>query len=145
MLKIDFPRVPLTSDAALFRSLCEFGGRLVSLHLLESPEARQFITRYPVAGDNRIEKDYPAYTPPKGEQPGRVKINAAQYFEGMPPEVWEFYIGGYQPAQKWLKDRRGRQLSYDDLSRYQQIVAALHNSGELVQRIDALIPEWPVD
>ncbi|GAK59511.1 DNA methyltransferase/helicase [Candidatus Vecturithrix granuli] len=144
-LKIDFPRVPLTSDVVLFRSLCDSGKRLVALHLLESPEVGQFITRYPVAGDNRIEKGYPAYTPTKGEQAGRVKINAAQYFEGVPPEVWEFYIGGYQPAQKWLKDRRGRQLSYDDLSHYQKIVAALHKTGELMQRIDELIQEWPVE
>lgn len=144
-LKVDFPRAPLTSDVALFRSLCALGKQLVGLHLLESPEVSQFITRYPVAGDNRIEKGYPIYTPPKGEQPGRVKINAAQCFEGVPPEVWDFYIGGYQPAQKWLKDRRGRQLSYEDLSHYQQIVVALHNTGELMPRIDELILEWPVE
>ncbi len=117
----------------------------MGLHLLESPEVSQFITRYPVAGDNRIEKDYPIYTPPEDGQAGRVKINAAQCFEGVPPEVWDFYIGGYQPAQKWLKDRRGRQLSYDDLSHYQKIVVALHNTGELMPRIDELILEWPVE
>jgi len=74
-LKIDFPRVPLTSDVDLFRALCGLGQELVGLHLLESPAVGQFITSYPVAGDNRVEKGYPKYTPPTAQQPGRVHIN----------------------------------------------------------------------
>jgi predicted helicase len=143
-LKIDFPRVPLTSDAGLFRSLCGLGQKLVSLHLLESPEVGQFITRYPIAGDNRVEKGYPKYTPPKDNQPGRVNINKTQYFEGVPPEAWEFHIGGYQVLDKWLKDRRGRQLSYDELTHYQQVVVALQKTIELMAEIDNTIPEWPI-
>jgi hypothetical protein len=67
---------------------------------------------YPVAGDNRVEKGYPRYAPPTDDRPGRITINKSQYFEGISPELWEFYIGGYQVLQKWLKDRQGRQLSY---------------------------------
>lgn len=143
-LKIDFPRVPLTPDVALFRHLCALGKALVGLHLLESPEARKFITRYPVAGDNRVEKGYPRYSLPTTEQPGRVCINQTQYFEGVTLDVWEFQIGGYQPAQKWLKDRIGRQLSYDDLTHYQQMVVALQGTAELMGEIDRVIPEWPM-
>jgi very-short-patch-repair endonuclease len=143
-LKIDFPRVPVTSDVTLFRSLCELGKELVSLHLLESPQVGQFITRYPVAGDNRVEKGYPRYVPPKDDRPGRININKTQYIEDVSPELWEFYIGGYQVLQKWLKDRQGRQLSYDELTHYQQMVVALHQTMDLMETIDNVIPEWPI-
>ncbi|MCB0196880.1 MAG: DNA methyltransferase, partial [Anaerolineae bacterium] len=143
-LKIDFPRVPVTSDVDLFRSLSRLGQQLVSLHLLESPEVSQFITRYPIAGDNQVEKGYPKYVSPQEGHPGRVMINKTQYFEGVPSEVWEFYIGGYQVLDKWLKDRRGRQLSYDDLTHYQQVVVALQKTIDLMTAIDAAIPEWPI-
>lgn len=143
-LKIDFPRVPLTSDVKLFRSLCNLGQELVELHLLESPEAGQFITRYPIPGDNRVEKGYPKYVPPKDGRSGRVAINKTQYFEGIPPEIWNFHVGGYQVLDKWLKDRRGRQLSYDELTHYQKIVVALQKTIELMAEIDNTISEWPI-
>jgi predicted helicase len=137
-LKIDFPRVPLTTDVSLFRSLCELGRKLVGLHLLESPDVKELITRYPIVGDNQIEKGYPKYAS------GRVNINKTQYFEGVLPELWDFYIGGYQVLDKWLRDRRKRQLSYDDLTHYQQIVVALQQTVELIRKIDDVIPEWPI-
>ncbi|MEI6314566.1 MAG: type ISP restriction/modification enzyme, partial [Syntrophus sp. (in: bacteria)] len=143
-LKIDFPRVPLTADVALFRTLCGLGKELVGLHLLESPQAGQFSTRYPIAGDNLVDKGYPKYVPPQNDHPGRININKSQYFEGISPEVWEFYIGGYQVLGKWLKDRQGRQLSYDDLTHYQQVVVALQKTIELMEKIDNVIPEWPI-
>ena len=143
-LKIDFPRVLLTSNVELFRTLCGLGQELVALHLLESSQVMQFSTRYPVAGDNRVEKGYPKYVPPKDDQPGRVNINKTQYFEGIPPEVWGFYVGGYQVLQKWLKDRRGRQLTYDDLTHYQRVVVALQTTMTLMEQIDQAIPEWPI-
>ncbi|MBU1661978.1 MAG: hypothetical protein KKD28_10975, partial [Chloroflexi bacterium] len=143
-LKIDFPRVPLTSDVALFRALCKLGKKLVGLHLLEAPEVSQHITRYPVAGDNRVEKGYPKYQEPIEEQAGRVQINKTQYFEGISPEVWEFHVGGYQVLDKWLKDRRGRQLSYDDLTHYQAVVVSLQRTIALTAEIDETIPEWPI-
>lgn len=143
-LKIDFPRVPITSDVALFRNLCALGKALVGLHLLESPEVRKFITRYPIAGDNRVEKGYPRYELPEANRPGLVHINRSQHFEGVSLNAWEFQIGGYQPAQKWLKDRIGRQLSYDDLTHYQQMVVALERTAELIVEIDRAIPEWAI-
>jgi len=75
----------------------------------------------------------------------RVWINPTQYFDGVPPEVWAFHVGGYQVLDKWLKDRRGRQLSYDDLTHYQRIVVALKRTMELMAEIDAAIPGWPID
>ncbi len=143
-LKIDFPRLPLTAKVDLFRALCVCGEELVRLHLLESAAVEQFNTRYPIAGDNRVEKGYPQYQPPQEGQPGRVKINKTQYFEGVSPQVWGFYIGGYQVLAKWLKDRRGRQLAYDDLTHYQQTVVALQKTIDLMAKIDEALPEWPI-
>lgn len=143
-LKIDFPRVPVTSDTELFRILCELGRELVSFHLLEAPELNELITCYPVSGDNLVEKSYPKYVAPQGKQQGRVYVNANQYVEGVLPEVWEFYVGGYQVLQKWLKDRKGRQLSHDDLIHYQRIIIALQRTIELMERIDDAISEWPI-
>jgi predicted helicase len=146
-LKIDFPRVPLTDEVMLFRVLVELGQNLVGLHLLESPVVNQFITTYPKAGDNPIPEHggWPKYTPTEvgtTNSPGRVHINEQQYFEGVPSEVWEFQIGGYQVLHKWLKDRRGRSLTYDELTHYQQIVVALQETIALMAQIDEKIPAW---
>ncbi len=143
-LKIDFPRLPLTSNAELFRALCALGDELVRLHLLEG-EIQPF-TRYPVKGNNVVESV--RYTDPQPDgTPGRVWINKTQYFEDVPPEAWAFHIGGYQVCQKWLKDRKGRALSYDDQRHYQQMVAALAATIRLMEEIDAAIEEhggWPL-
>jgi hypothetical protein len=141
-LKIDFPRLPLTSDVGLFRRLCGLGRELAALHLLESPAVAQLVTRYPAPGDNRVERGYPRYQDPPGS---RVYINPTQYFEGVSPAVWAFQVGGYQVLDKWLKDRRGRQLFYDDLTHYQKIVAALQETMRLMAEIDAAIPAWPLE
>ena len=89
-LKIDFPRLPLTSDIDLFRKLAEAGGELVALHLMESPLLDNLITHYPVGGSDEMEKV--RYV----EKDQRVYINSEQYFESVPPGVWEFRVGGYQ-------------------------------------------------
>ena len=75
---------------------------------------------------------------------GRVYINKTQYFEGVPKDVWEFHIGGYQVCEKWLKDRKARTLSWDDIQHYQKIVVALKETIRLMAEIDALIPSWPL-
>ena len=150
-LKMDFPRVPITSDPALFRQLAALGRELVALHLLDAdaaPALLKPITRYPVGGDSTVEKGHPRYD----EAQRRVYISKdnvqtgkqGQYFEGVPPEVWDFQVGGYQPCQKWLKDRVGRRLTYDDLTHYQRIVVALSETIRLMAEIDAAIPAWPV-
>lgn len=138
-LKIDFPRIPLTADVEKFRALCALGAELVGLHLLESPAVNQFVTRYPISGDNRVERGYPKYSEPTTERPGRVYINGTQYFEGVAPEVWGFMVGGYQVCEKWLKDRRGRLLSYEELTHYQRVVAALGRTREVMKEIDEVM------
>lgn len=146
--KIDFPRLPLTHDVALFRSLCALGKELVALHLME--QLSKLETRYPVAGDNTVEamrytEPSPPAPLPEGEgSKDRVWINQTQYFDNVPPEVWAYHIGGYQVCHKWLKDRKGRQLSYDDLTHYRGIVAALARTIELQAAIDAAIGDWPL-
>ena len=139
-LKIDFPRLPLTSNQALFRRLCGLGAELTSLHLLERDA--HAIASYPIAGTNRV--DTVRYAEPTDAAPGRVWINAAQYFQGIPPEVWNFHIGGYQVLAKWLKDRKGRILDFDDLIHYQRIAAALQRTLQIQQEIDEAIGEWPI-
>lgn len=153
-LKIDFPRIPYPQDAATFWKLAALGGELRTLHLLEHPTLATPRTTYPVAGDNMVEK--PAFVMPAqaGIQPdgpldsrlrgndkegaaGRVYINKEQYFGHVPEVAWNFYIGGYQPAQKWLKDRKGRTLTTDDLRHYQKIIIALTETDRLMHAIDA--------
>lgn len=138
-LKLDFPRLPLTTNVELFRALCRLGVELVGLHLLK--RAVPLMTGYPITGDNTVE------TVRYDEAEQRVYLNKTQYFEGVPPEVWAFHVGGYQVCQKWLKDRKGRQLTYDDLTHYQRVVAALARTIELMQEIDETINAhggWPL-
>jgi len=142
-LKIDFPRLPLTSDLGLFRALAEKGEELVALHLMESPALDHPIVKFPVKGSSEVEKV--RYAEPAEGRPGLVYINKAQYFEGVEREVWEFHIGGYQVLEKWLKDRKGRTLSYDDVSHYGRIVVALKETIRLMGEIDGLIPSWPIE
>ncbi len=127
-LKIDFPRVPYPTDKEQFWQLVNLGGELRQIHLLESPVVSKYITQYPEDGTNTVEK-------PKYES-GKVWINDAQYFDGVPQVAWEFYIGGYQPAQKWLKDRKGRELTIEDIQHYQKIIVALTETDRLMKEID---------
>lgn len=139
-LKIDFPRLPLTGDRKLFARLCMLGAELVGLHLLERVPEPQ--ATYPQPGDGVVEK--PRYKPPTDEAAGRVYVNADQYFDDIPPEVWEFHVGGYQVCEKWLKDRKGRTLSYDDIQTYRKITEALRRTIQLMGQIDQAIPAWPL-
>ena len=141
-LKSDFPRIPLASDPTVFAALVTLGKSLTALHLmeLEGDESPAF----PKVGDNRI--DRVRYAPPPNGVSGRVFINRDQYFEGVTPETWGFTIGGYRPAEKWLKDRKGRTLSDDDNNHYRQLVAALVGTKRLMGEIDELIEQhggWP--
>ncbi len=140
----DFPRLPLTTNADLFRALCRLGTRLIALHTMELFGSA--LPMYDVAGNNQVERiEYRAAS----EEPvqGQVYINATQYFDGVPPDVWEFQVGGYQVCQKWLKDRRGRVLSYEEIRQYQCIVAALAETIALMEQVDEAIEEhggWPM-
>jgi predicted helicase len=148
-LKIDFPRVPYPKDKQMFWQLVQLGGQLREIHLLESPEVEQFNTQYPIGGDNlvtdiRFEENYELVdgdttTHVTSLIPiGRVYINGSQFFQAVPRLAWEFYIGGYQPAQKWLKDRKGRTLQFEDILHYQKIIVALSETGRLMEEIDKI-------
>jgi len=149
-LKIDFPRVPLLKSKPIFCKLCKVGEELTKLHLMEAPilEDDKKQPKFPVEGNSVVEKGYPEYiVHGDRQQNGRVYINKDQYFEGVTPEVWEFHIGGYQVCEKWLKDRRQRELSYEDKSHYQKIVVALGETIRLMKQIDEIIDDhggWPI-
>jgi predicted helicase len=126
-LKIDFPRVPYPKNASEWDNKVEKGKILRDLHLLESEEVDNYITTFPNDGDNIVGK--PRFEVSSlwedGRRAGKVWLNVTQYFDGVPEDVWNFYIGGYQPAQKWLKDRVGRKLGYEEVLHYQKMVCAL--------------------
>ncbi|SDL44128.1 type ISP restriction/modification enzyme [Chryseobacterium taihuense] len=130
-LKIDFPRVPYPKDKNTFWQLVKLGGEIRQIHLLESPIVENYITQYPESGDNIVGK--PVY------KNGNVYINDTQYFANVPEIAWNFYIGGYQPAQKWLKDRNDRTLEFEDILHYQKIIVALTETDRLMKEIDKII------
>jgi len=130
-LKIDFPRVPLTSNKQLFWELATKGNRLVQLHLMK--ETGTEISSYPIDGSNLVEQvKY-------NDTQQQIWINDQQYFANIPNHIWNFYIGGYQVCQKWLKDRKGRELSFDDLVHYQNIISILGETIEIMNDIDQII------
>ena len=140
-LKIDFPKVPYPKNKATFLELVKLGGEIRQPHLLESPKVENYITSYPKKGDDVIttsigKKDWKLFDEEK--QLGRIWINETQYFDNIPLTAWEFYIGGYQPAQKWLKDRKNRTLLYDDIFHYQKIIVALSETDRLIKEIDGI-------
>ncbi|HAK88559.1 MAG: DNA methyltransferase [Nitrospirae bacterium GWC2_46_6] len=134
-LKIDFPRVPFTKDYKLFKKMSEYGNRLVNLHLLKSQELDSPIARFQVEGGNRVAK------PKYDDNAGRVYINKEQYFEGIAGDVWSYQIGGYQVCDKWLKDRKERILTLDEIQTYCRIVTALKKTIEVQRLIDKLYDE----
>ncbi len=129
-LKIDFPRVPYPKHKATFWKLVKLGSQIRQIHLLESPTIENYITQYPISGDNAVGK--------VKYQDGKVYINDTQYFDNVSQVAWEFYIGGYQPAQKWLKDRKDRTLDFEDIVHYQKIIVALTETDRLMKEVDRI-------
>ena len=154
-LKIDFPRVPFPKPET-FWQLVQLGSEIRQLHLLEGISNKDLTTKFSGKGENVVEK--PVFVAsrasatgpePNGEPmpsgpealeglevTGSVYINATQYFENIPESAWNFYIGGYQPAQKWLKDRKGRTLDFEDVLHYQKMIFAMHHTERLMGEID---------
>ena len=130
-LREDFPRVPYPKDKEQFRALAALGAELRRVHLFEHTQIDNLITEFPAAGDGVVE--FVKY------DKGKVRINGRQFFDKVPKEAWEFYIGGYQPAQKWLKDRKGRTLSSDEFIHYQKILVALVKTAALMNQIDQVV------
>jgi hypothetical protein len=137
-LKRDFPRLPLTSDTKLFAGLAAKGQELITVHLMRSPKLDQFITEFPIKGSNIVEKV--AYMP----EHKRLWINGLQYFGEVPDTIWGAVIGGYQVCEKWFKDRKSRQLTFDDIQHWQRIVVAIKETMRLRKEIDDKIPDWPL-
>ena len=152
-LKLDFPRVPLPGNPELFRQLAIGGHHLLELHLMESPDLDDLITDYAGPRDPTVGR--------VGWSNGTVWLDAAktnalqrhratvpgQYgFHGVPEDVWDFQIGGYQVCHKWLKDRKGRTLAESEIVQYQRIVAALSGTITGMAAIDGVIDHfggWP--
>ena len=150
-LKVDFPRIPYPKDLSEFEHFRSFGNQLRELHLMHSvPDLH---VTFPESGSMLVEKaefvssvapewdsgigsaDSPSISPESDSGIGIVRINATQYFANVPREAWDFYIGGYQPAQKWLKDRKGHTLSFDDIEHYRKIIAVLMETKAIMEQI----------
>ncbi len=127
-LKIDFPRIPFTKDYKLFKNLGTLGEQLADLHLLNSKDLDKTISDFPKDESNKVEK--------LKYENEKVWINSTQYFNGVKDEVWNYQIGGYQVCEKWLKDRKGRTLSTEEIRTYCKIVTALSKTIELQKEID---------
>jgi predicted helicase len=133
-LKIDFPRIPFPSTPEVFRRINEKGEQLRRLHLIEPAAVGETSYPYQGDGDDIVANGYPKF------DKGKVLINEEQYFAGVGELAWNLRIGGYQPAQKWLKDRRGRALSWSDIGHYQRMVKILTETGRIMGEI-----ELPID
>jgi len=139
-LKVGFPRIPLASDVDLFRKLAKKGGELVALHLMKDQSLGTFVTRFPISGSNRIEAGYPKHD----GSTNRLYINEQQYFEGLPQNIFDMTIGGYKICDKWLRERKGKVLTFDEISVFQKVVVALKGTIEIMSEIDTLIEKWPL-
>jgi predicted helicase len=129
-LKIDFPRVPFTKDYKLFKKIGDYGERLVEFHLLKSSEIDNPIARFQGEGNDKVEK--------MRYEKGKLYINTDQYFEGIPKEVYEYQIGGYQVCAKWLKDRKDKTLSLYDIKHYLRVISAIEETISVQRKIDKI-------
>ncbi len=137
-LKIDFPRVPFTKNYKLFIKLGKLGQQLADLHLLKSKELDKTISKFPINGNNKVEK--PRFDTDQRDK-GKVWINNEQYFNGIKQNVWQYQIGGYQVCEKWLKDRKERTLTLDEILTYCKIVTSLSKTIDLQIEIDKYFEE----
>jgi len=137
-LKSDFPRLPLAADKRKFARLAKLGAQLANLHLMRAVATDNLVTQFPEAGSDRVEKVR------YDEKTQRVYINQAQFFGGVQKDDWDFFIGGYQVLDKWLKDRKTRTLSGGELDHYQRIVAVIRKTRRIMSDIDKAIGQWPM-
>jgi len=133
-LKIDFPKIPFTSDYKLFKHVLELGKELGRLHLLESPLLNKTSSRF--ESKNGAETENPRYN----EKEEKLYINKNQYFTNVSPELWSYFIGGYQVLYKWLKDRKGKSLSSEEINHYIKVIEALKQTIKIQSRIDQIYP-----
>jgi predicted helicase len=143
-LKSDFPRIPFTSDKNMFKEMVKLGEELAAIHLLKSPHLDKTFSKFEISGDNVVKKIQYSCVGAGSSRPnsgGNVFINDSQYFSCIPSAVWEYQIGGYQVMAKWLKDRKGRALSLDDIRHYIRIAKALQLTIEIQLKIDKIYPQ----
>ena len=126
-LKIDFPRIPLPVNDNEFKRYAGYGSQLIDLHLMKNTSSWQIATTFPEAGNCEVTEIRYADE--------RVYINKKQYFGNVSATAWNAYIGGYQPAQKWLKDRKSRALTFDDIRHYMHIIHALSEAERIMTEI----------
>jgi len=130
-LKIDFPKIPFAKDAKLFNKISKLGKNLADLHLLKSEKLENNKSvKFPSVGDNKAEK--------REYKDNKIYINDKQYFTGITPEVWNYHIGGYQVLDKWLKDRKEKNLSREEIDHYLKIITALKMTIKFQKEIDEL-------
>ena len=132
-LKIDFPRIPYPASPQSFWDISSKGTKLRQLHLMDKTAIGE--TPFPFEGTGDSVVDKPDFVCADGGETGAVFINKTQSFADVPKIAWEFYIGGYQPAQKWLKDRKGRTLSFEDVRHYQRIIKILFQTDAIMKTI----------
>ena len=135
-LKIDFPRIPYPCDKESYHRLLEKGGELRKLHLLENSASWKVTTTYPLNGTAEVTTLH--------FEENRVFFNETQYFGNVSSVAWNSYIGGYQPAQKWLKDRKGKKLTFSDIRHYQEIIHALDATAQLITELNDLFNKIPL-
>jgi len=140
-LKFDFQQVPYSTDAGIFWQLVDQGSRLLAGKMFEPTGKNKFTAAFPKEGDNVVTRKMTAGSPGwkptnAGKMKGCVWINDTQYFDGVPRVAWEFYTGGYQPAQKWLKNRYGRLLGFNDIRHYRNMIVTLAETHRLMHKID---------
>ena len=149
-LKSDFARVPLTPTRGLLLRLGQLGSLLLSIHLLEAPQVNDVISTY--AGPTNPEvgrigwSDDTVWVDATFTKKGQDAVGGTIGFHGVPEDVWNFHIGGYQVCEKWLKDRKGRKLSKADVEHYQKIVVAISETIRIMKEIDEVIDKpggWP--
>ena len=134
-LKGDVPRIPYPKSAAVFDKLVAYGKKLRNAHLLKDKHSQfEEFAAFAIEGENVVEG--------VRFEDGRVYINATQYFGKVPEDIFNFYIGGYQPAQKWLKDRKGRALTNDDCDHYQSIILALIKTRDVMAELSKFSSKW---
>jgi len=129
-LMISFPRIPFTGDYTLFQRISSLGENLCNLHLLDTSVSVKGHATFPIGGDDNIKK----IKYDKNNE--RVYINKTQYFGNVQPEVWEYHIGGYQILYKWLKDRKGSKLKYDEQTTYLRIISTIVKTIKIQKEID---------
>ncbi|PKL48548.1 MAG: DNA methyltransferase [Planctomycetes bacterium HGW-Planctomycetes-1] len=134
-LKTDFPKIPFCSDPAVFAKMAKLGQELINLHLIKSDKLDKPIAKFEGKGNTKVEKvccDVPKK---------RVFVNPDSYFDNISPEIWEYRIGGYQVMEKWLKDRKERKLTLEEIKLYCKIATSVKETIELQNHIDKIYPD----